>query len=251
MANSLPWVIAATPRSGTTHVASLLTASGLDTTHERITFHTYEGLAGTGTHLGAQGESSHAAAPFVHRLRSQGTIVVHLLRPPLDTIASLWGRKMLDGRESAIWHGIKNYTPRVLLEPDGPRRCALYWLEWNQLIEGATDLVWRLNEFSERHVRSLASLVNVYPSITAPFESIPVVNPGVFRPEITKNMLGHFLYKEVCSAANRYAIPLRLEEPMDRRSKDNSGKPQVIPVRPAVESDTTRAKAKAGRKGKN
>ena len=232
MPNNLPWVITGTPRSGTTYVADLLTRNGLHTTHERITYSSFVTLSGTGTHLQPPGESTHRAAPHVRSLRNQHTVIVHLLRPPIDTIASIVARNLLNN--PGVAEAIEANVPWVLNEPTGPRRAARYWLEWNTLVEGAADLTWRLGEIGPRHVAALAALTG----LTAPrYEDVPVPNPGVKRPRISADELGSNLYKEVISAANRYAIPVRVEGPMDRRTQGKEGTPQIVPVKVAKEGE--------------
>lgn len=225
MPNRLAWAIGAVPRSGTTWVSQVLTRSGLKTGHESISWNSYRQIGERARE--DLGESSFAVTPHVDALRQQGTVVVHLIRPPLDSIASMWGRGLAHNLVNGGVGGlIERHCPQVY-DYEGVRRFAAYWVEWNLLQWGKSDLVWRLPDFNAIDILGLAHLVGL--------RAVPdvgvVVNEGHNRPDVTAAMLGPDLWHQVSHYADVFGVPLRtaavIEHPIPPPG------PQVVRVNPA------------------
>ena len=174
------------------------------------------------------GESSFAVTPHADALRAQGTVVVHLIRPPLDCVASMWGRGLAHNLVNGGVGGlIDKHCPQVY-DYEGVRRFAAYWISWNVLQWGRSDLVWRLNDFGPDNILDLADAVG----LPADPDMGAAVLEGTARPDITRRMLGPDLWDKVTHWAGVYGVPLRTAPVIDRVDVTPAG-PQVVRVNPA------------------
>lgn len=135
-----------TPCSGTMYVAELLTSAGLPTSHEHR-------LKGEVVESVFPGESS-AFAPlhFEWLLRSRSVrrpTVIHLVRPPLNTIACMMTKKVLEADGLREW-AEENGVPSTL---DGYGE---FWVHWNYGIMLAADLQWRVDRIRPADIVDLA-----------------------------------------------------------------------------------------------
>lgn len=183
---NLKVVVTGTGRCGTNFVANVLTSMGLPCGHEAI--FGPEGweraggiLAGlqppessliskSGTVLAEdheiEGESSYAAAPFLARL---DTLVIHLVRNPVDVIASMTGlgfRNFAEAYpvdyEDQPYHFdherfLYEHVPELSGEMTQIDRACLFYLRWNQMIEdsGKVSLFHRIEDPVENITRFL------------------------------------------------------------------------------------------------
>lgn len=138
------FVVTGCGQSGTMFTSKLLTAVGLECTHETV-------FSGWGAdyetvpdwrspaHLG---DSSFSAVPFLDEL--SGVTVVHLVRPPLDQIGAVVGQGLLDQVPAPPWVSFIHHHIGVLDVPAGVPRAAAYWVRWNELVAAESDLTWTL-----------------------------------------------------------------------------------------------------------
>lgn len=130
----------------------------------------------------AEGDVSCFAAPH---LPIPGVTTVHLVRAPLHCIASLAGKRFLDGAHREFASHVARHAPEVFDHPPGARRAAAYWLAWNRLAARA-DLTWRL------HTLSAVDPVNVSDPQPVDLDDLgPLAGP-------------------VAEAAEAYGVPLRV-----------------------------------------
>jgi hypothetical protein len=130
-------VVTSTPRSGTGWTHRAMYAAGIPTGHEThfvYWLQRYEDPA----RQGLWGDSSWLAAPFLPSM-PDGTTVVHLVRNPLETVASLVSLGHFDD-----WSPGKNgyktfmqrHMPGGMPEPaDAVARAAWFWASWHAMID--------------------------------------------------------------------------------------------------------------------
>lgn len=119
-------------RSGTTYVSVLLRKCGVHVPHEH-----HMGRDGISSWLFAAEASAAPWGPAPSAFRFEN--VVHLVRDPLAAIPSI-----ATFRESA-WAYIEGH---IALDPSAPplARSAMYWLRWNELVEGRADARLRVED---------------------------------------------------------------------------------------------------------
>ena len=78
-------------------------------------------------------ECAWPAAPFVNLLLSQGARVVHLVRNPLDTIASMKERGMFNRGDHVSDVFIRRYV-KVLHDGTQLQQLCTVWLAWNRML---------------------------------------------------------------------------------------------------------------------
>jgi len=143
----LRFLVTGCSRSGTGYAARLFSEMGIPCGHEAI-FNIHHLRPRHSVPPFGQsrwtGDASFLAAPFLETL-PRPTLVLHQLRHPLAVIRSHVGiRFFSEEREPSVDlaenHGefldvIRAWAPEVFLEPDEARRCAAYWVRWNQIVE--------------------------------------------------------------------------------------------------------------------
>ncbi len=133
------FVITGTGRSGSTYIARLLTEAGVKCHHERVF-----SRAGYRPCFDVRGESSWFAAPCLAEYEG---IVLHQVREPLATVASLASRPM--------WgFGVVGQNIEVTGDPllDAVR----FYVHWNQLCEARADYRYRLEDIDTEIVNVCA-----------------------------------------------------------------------------------------------
>lgn len=130
----MPLIVTGCPRSGTTTMADVL---GI--LHEQQFSVPNAEQSAQDTSVMLQSECAWSAAPFVNVLLSRGCHVVHLVRNPLDCIASMMERQLL-GRAPASARGVNDtFIRRYAKVPrEGTLREQLcqFWVAWNRLLSG-------------------------------------------------------------------------------------------------------------------
>lgn len=230
--DSLRWVITGTPRSGTTWIGTVLDHAGLRTGHE----HSVRALGDDPwllhrSNQNLPGESSYLAAPYVKQLRQAGSIVVHLVRPPLDAIGSMLGHRLNLDAANHFGEAVRLFAPRFLEETTPARRYARFWLDWNELIGHDSDMLWRLNEIRQEHIEALAAWAGHRTFWSEPFARIQVPNPGAHPATIDRDDLGDSLWVEVGETAERYAVPLTV----DINHSSEGHRPEDCPICPPAQ----------------
>jgi hypothetical protein len=116
-------LVMACSRSGTNYTSEYLTRSGLKVGHERVAEH------------GAVGW------PFVippNRERYRWGVVMHQVRHPLGVIASM------ATHVASLMNTVASHLGG--LPADRLHASMLYWIQWNELIERETDLIYRVED---------------------------------------------------------------------------------------------------------
>ncbi|KKM67211.1 hypothetical protein LCGC14_1473430 [marine sediment metagenome] len=149
MISQIKYVVVSTPRSATGWTSQVLCAMGLKCGHERHFTHDKQSYESKLESDYMWGDSSWMAAPFIGDL-PRGTMVLHQVREPCATIASLVGLRHFDHWDRALdeYHiFMRAHLPHEL--PDGLnaiQRAAHFWLTWNEMIEATLasrpDLEW-------------------------------------------------------------------------------------------------------------
>lgn len=192
--------------SGTRYIANLLTECGASTAHERVFKATYGSDSSLDDH---EGESSHAAAAY---LPIDGTVGVHLIRPPLDVVASIVARGLLRGG------GTRNFRPFVERHvgstglPAGSELAAWYWLTWNRLAASRTETTWRIHRLSADDVMWLSHVAELKLDGDHVARALATTSRvgASDRGNVNLNDLGEYANR-VYFAARRYDVPLRAE----------------------------------------
>ncbi len=138
MISQIKYVVVATPRSATGWTSQVLCAMGLKCGHEKCFTHdkqVYEGKLGVDY---TWGDSSWLAVPFIDDL-PPGTTILHQVRNPCATIASLVGLGHFGHWDRALDEYHIFMRQHVML-PDGLntiQRAAWFWYLWHVKIEEA------------------------------------------------------------------------------------------------------------------
>lgn len=209
----LRFVITGCARSGTKYTAQMLTLGGILTGHEDV-FNRWNddyGLPEDWSTDAVDGDSSFLAAPHAAALAEAGLTVVHLVREPLDVIASVVAEGMLADLTIPYAAYVAAHVPDVAEQPPGPRRAAAYWLGWNALAEDHADYTWRTGQVDEADVRALATAAGVKFVRTRVREALARVSTATNHRNATTVVdvddLGP-LAEDVLDAAERYGVVL-------------------------------------------
>lgn len=161
--NPPAFVVTGCGRSGTGYLAALLTAAGRPCGHEA--FFQPDTLVVPPAFRAPRGDASWLAAPFVSRL-PRGTVVVHLVRDPLEVVRSHLGIGFFSMgpqppairlqnavelvRRSFGWptrrfvrrdflRFVERHDPEILRGASELHRCLRYWVRWNRLVERGAE----------------------------------------------------------------------------------------------------------------
>lgn len=129
----MPLIVTGCPRSGTTTMAHVL---GI--LHETQFSVPKAARNAQRTEMLLRSECAWPAAPFVNLLLSQGARIVHLVRNPLHTIASMIERGMFSREEHVSDVFIRQYA-KVPDEGTQLRQLCKVWLAWNRMLSN-----WKL-----------------------------------------------------------------------------------------------------------
>lgn len=213
----MKYLVTGCGQSGTTYVAELLTAAGLDCGHEQV-FNRWTPGFDTCPSIPDEGEcpagdSSFAAAPFLDRV-PDGVTVVHLVRSPLDVIRSVVGRRQMDQPRAWPWVRFVDHHTGILEIGPGARRAAAYWVRWNRLVEERADFQWHTDLITDADLIDLAHKAQMPLDPDAALEvlrSTPRDIGAGPRAEIGLYQLGD-MAETVAAEAERYGLPLEMRE---------------------------------------
>lgn len=215
----ITYIVVSTPRSATGWAAQALTAMGLRCGHE--TYYNLHLQQPENRNEGVWGDSSWLAVPFIKDLPA-GTIVLHQIRNPWDTIASIvgmgwyaWDHSIFgpEYRMFAAEHMIGRMPgdpPRVFSEV---RRAAHFWMVWHKMIElyaiARADLT-----YVRYQVESPVAAEAMYRAITGKEPDVALVTKArevdrkynsrdIVKPDVRSGKL----QPQVVELANRYGYP--------------------------------------------
>jgi hypothetical protein len=151
-----PFVIAGTGRSGTMGMAMLLNRAGIRTAFEQF-FCAREVNALVGSRYpcflaetGCAGEVSSLAPPYLRHLPTE-TVILHQVRNPVATLASLMGQWDITGDSIKWWPNIKfnrMYVPETSADDEPLAFYIRYWLRWNEMIEPYAARRYRIEDLA-------------------------------------------------------------------------------------------------------
>lgn len=203
--SKLRYLITGTGRCGTVYVAKLLSSVGYPCTHEAIFKHdgieaAHSRLNGTKptdlseisklasvvdeskniSWFGSSNkivevvaEASYMAAPFIQDECLKDTTIIHIVRKPIDVVNSfIAGFKYFEDwcltePDYAEYHNfIYSYVPEVKKPMSAVCRAAMYYIEWNKMIEklseGKNYILHRIEDSPEKLLRKLGIYSNDY-----------------------------------------------------------------------------------------
>ena len=212
------YVVTGCGQSGTMFAARLLSAAGLDCSHETVfsgwgpDYETAPDWRGSGR----LGDSSFSAVPFLGELGGD-VVVVHQVRAPLDQIGAVAGQGLLDQSPVPPWVRFVDHHVGILDVAPGLRRAAAYWLRWNDAVGSAADIRWGLQSIGDPTagaslIHKLSDRVGVSVDrsrVLAAVQAVPGnVNSRAHkrRPVLLDDLGG--LADEVRVAAARWQVPL-------------------------------------------
>lgn len=167
----LKYIVTGTGRCGTVYFAKLLTSLGINCGHEAIFSNkgldnAYERMKQERPKVSLiselatpkseewfpegvdriQADSSYMSAPFLDSEIADGAKIIHLVRHPLEVINSfVYGLRYfrndcLNEDDFKDYHTfIYTYVPSILKYPDPVTRAAVFYIEWNNLIESKAN----------------------------------------------------------------------------------------------------------------
>lgn len=167
----LKYIVTGTGRCGTVYFAKLLTSLGINCGHEAIFSHSglnnaYERMQQKRPKVSLisklatpkleewfpegvdriQADSSYMAAPFLDSSIAHDAKIIHLVRHPLEVINSfVYGLRYfrndcLNEDDFKDYHTfIYQHAPSILHYPDPISRAAVFYVEWNKLIESKAN----------------------------------------------------------------------------------------------------------------
>lgn len=176
-------LVTGTGRCGTHWFAECLRRAGVPATHE---------YAFTPSQDGTQRAwSAEVSWPATAYLPVDGAEVVHLVRHPLATIASLAARDTFRGGSWGTWAA--RVCPLIGSGETHLERSALHWVGWNQMIEPHADYFLRVEEVVPDDIAQMARVIN-------PNARLDVLPPAIHtsqHPELTWAELASLVRPEV------------------------------------------------------
>lgn len=195
--SKLKYLVVGTGRSGTVYMAKLLSSIGISCTHEAIFKN--DGLEAAKQRLSGEkpleispiskyasvveesegrywfkkgglqkieAESSYMAAPFIQDESLKDVTIIHAVRHPMKVINSFVNGLLyfqdwcLRKPEYEEYHKfIMKYVPNLYDPPTPLLRAALYWVEWNEMIErlckGKNHFLFRVEHKPDKLIRYL------------------------------------------------------------------------------------------------
>lgn len=142
-------LVTGTGRCGTHWFAECLRRAGVPATHEHAFTPSQDGTQ--------RAWSAEVSWPATAYLPVTGAEVVHLVRHPLATIASLAARDTFRGGSWGTWAA--RVCPLIEEGKTHLERAALYWVGWNQMIEPHADYMLRVELVVLDDVIQLARVV--------------------------------------------------------------------------------------------
>ena len=146
----MPLIVTGCPRSGTTTMAHVL---GI--LHEEQFNVAKAARNAQRTQMLLRPECAWPAAPFVNLLRSQGASVVHLVRNPLHTIASMVERGMFNRGNHVSDVFIRRYADVPDEGTQLQKLCAV-WLAWNRMLSDLKLPRIRIEDVANAPVKHIA-----------------------------------------------------------------------------------------------
>lgn len=182
-------VITGAQRSGTRYLAKVLSAAGLPATHELGDPFGSPKNAPDPRTTPPTGpiEVSWLAAWF-----QTDAYIVHLVRHPLDAIASSAHRRTFTKPRPYGWWAMEKMSQIALY--DEPARSARYWLGWTDLVEEQAHERLRLEDVTARTLAEMLERAGIAPNMERLREAVANVstmtNGGSFPPPLTYGDLG-------------------------------------------------------------
>lgn len=176
-------LVTGTGRCGTHWFAECLRRAGVPATHEYAFTPSQDG-----TQRAWSAEVSWPAAAY---LPVTGAEVVHLVRHPLATIASLAARDTFRGGSWGTWAA--RVCPLIQEGKTHLERAALHWVGWNQMIEPHADYMLRVELVVLDDVIQLARVVRP----RAVLSTLPPPVHTSEHPALTWDDLNHQARPEV------------------------------------------------------
>ena len=142
--HKIKYLIAGTPRSGTGYVAKLMTSAGVPIGHEM-----FFGMPGHGYYpVGAQGDSSWMSVPFLQNFDAK---IIHIVRNPLDNLASLIARDTFDDDNmmNGIYSIFKMISLPDLRKYDEDNKYLAFYIMWNMQIDKVEHFKIKLEDISK------------------------------------------------------------------------------------------------------
>jgi hypothetical protein len=114
-------------------------------------------------------DSSLLAAPYLDHRSLKGCKIIHLVRNPLSVISSfvLDGDYFEDCYAKHIWeHFIYTHLPDLTMKMSAMERAAIYYVEWNNMIENKTQNADRLLfRIDKDDMEVVTKFLNISPSV--------------------------------------------------------------------------------------
>ena len=142
--HKLKYIITGTPRSGTGFMSQLMTSAGIPIGHEM-----FFGMPGHGYYpTNAQGDSSWMAVPFIHNFDAT---VIHIVRNPIDNIASLIHRETFNSEreKSSIYTFFKTIRLPSLSRFEGMDKYLAFYLDWNKEIDLVENVKVKMEDITK------------------------------------------------------------------------------------------------------
>jgi hypothetical protein len=142
--SQLNYIVVSTPRSGTRYTARLLSACGLNCSHEgQFRFNKIWSEVGWGlenkSRTAPWGDSSWLAAPYLQHVPDD-VIIIYQMRNPIDTIISITRQNLTT--EPYIkpgqfaWETVNSMYPGALREDMEPLQVSMkFWSCWHRMIQ--------------------------------------------------------------------------------------------------------------------
>lgn len=169
-------IVTGTGRCGTTWMARALKQAGVPATHEKVFRWTWKDREWVA-------ECSWLAAAY---LPIPGAYVVHLVRHPLDTIASFAERDTFRDEATGGRGNPRNgrwaakHCPEIAEGRTPLERAALHWVHWNRLAGKHANERIRIEDVDAETVTRIARIVNPGAELT----DLPV-REGAAHPPVT------------------------------------------------------------------
>lgn len=160
---SKKYYILGTGRSGTGFMSRVLGESGMRCGHESVV-----GIRGIEPRFDLWGDASWMAVPYVRELEHWEGVMVHVIRNPLDCIASLAFANETRGRPwmEESGNGLTRYEKYLQrwFNPGGRigvRFAVYYWCTMNLYLSGVCDWTWKLEDINPPKICKLALAIGL------------------------------------------------------------------------------------------
>lgn len=168
--NQNRFVITGTGRCGTEYLSFLLRLSHIKCGHQDV-FRHENTLSGEWDWKDYEGDSSFEAVPMLHKIKEEGTKIIHVIRNEDDVVSSWVSlgvfRDDMEQRYNDFYRVLQDFDSVVMKKMTPENRCRLFYRSWNDYAAEYADHTIQIEEFQPVDIFVILDRLDAYNEATA------------------------------------------------------------------------------------